>query len=116
MPFRRASAAKGNWTFSLIPTPPQGRFPDAVTIEWLGVPNPEELRAILGTMAEQLAEIDPETAPAMSIIEEDARMWQRFIASYDPATGQLEELAGQMELRAGPIQRKVAVEAVAKTK
>jgi hypothetical protein len=109
-----ASAAKGNWTFTLIPTPAQGRFPDAVTIEWLGVPNPEELRAILGAMADQLAETDPETAPAMSIIEQDARMWQRFIASYDPATGQLEELAGQMELRAGPIQRKVAIEAIAK--
>jgi hypothetical protein len=41
-------------------------------------------------------------------------MWQRFLASYDPKTGQLLEMSGQMELVAGPISRKVAVEAVAK--
>jgi hypothetical protein len=106
--------AKGNWTFSLVDAPSKNRLPGAVTIEWLGVPNAEDLRAILRTVAEQFSEIEPENAPALAVIERDARMWQRFLASYDPKTGQLLEMSGQMELVAGPIQRKVAIEAVTK--
>ena len=83
-------------------------------MEWLGVPNAEDLRAILKTVAEQFSQIEPESAPALAVIERDARMWQRFLASYDPKTGQLLEMSGQMELVAGPIQRKVAIEAVIK--
>jgi hypothetical protein len=108
------SNAKGNWTFSLIDAPSKNRLPGAVTIEWLGVPNAEDLRAILKTVAAQFSEIDPDNAPALAVIERDARMWQRFLSSYDPKTGQLLEMAGQMELVAGPIQRKVAIEAVVK--
>ncbi len=108
------SNAKGNWTFSLVKTPPQVRVPGAETIEWLGVPNTEELRIILGQVAEQFREVEPENAPAMSVIEKDARMWQRFLATYDPESGQLLGMSGQMELVAGPIQRKVAIEAIAK--
>ena len=59
-----------------------------MTVEWLGVPNAEDLRAILKTVAEQFSEIEPENAPALSVIERDARMWQRFLASYEPETGQ----------------------------
>jgi len=109
------SNAKGNWTFSLVDTPSKNRLPGAVTVEWLGVPNAEDLRAILKSVAAQFSEIDPDNAPALAVIERDARMWQRFLASYDPKTGQLLEMSGQMELVAGPISRKVAVEAVAKT-
>lgn len=109
------SNAKGNWTFSLIDAPSKNRLPGAVTVEWLGVPNAEDLRAILKTVAAQFGEIDPDNAPALAVIERDARMWQRFLSSYDPKTGQLLEMAGQMELVAGPIQRKVAIEAVIKS-
>lgn len=105
------SAAKGNWTFTLIDAPARNRLPGAVTIEWLGVPNAEDLRAILGSVAAQFSEIEPENAPALALIERDARMWQRFLASYAPESGQLLEMSGQMELVAGPIQRKVAIEA-----
>ncbi len=105
------SAAKGNWTFTLIDAPTASRLPGAVTIEWLGVPNAEDLRAILRSVAAQFSEIDPESAPALAVIERDARMWQRFLSSYAPTTGQLLEMSGQMELVAGPIQRKVAIEA-----
>lgn len=105
------SAAKGNWTFTLIDAPTRDRLPGAVTIEWLGVPNAEDLRAILGSVAAQFSEIDPENAPALALIERDARMWQRFLASYAPESGALLEMSGQMELIAGPIQRKVAIEA-----
>jgi hypothetical protein len=105
------SAAKGNWTFTLIDAPSRSRLPGAVTIEWLGVPNAEDLRAILGTVAAQFSEIEPENAPALALIERDARMWQRFLASYAPGNGELLEMSGQMELVAGPIQRKVAIEA-----
>ncbi|MBN9021714.1 MAG: hypothetical protein J0H08_06410 [Rhizobiales bacterium] len=105
------SAAKGNWTFTLIDAPTASRLPGAVTIEWLGVPNAEDLRAILRSVAAQFSEIDPESAPALAVIERDARMWQRFLSSYAPETGQLIEMSGQMELVAGPIQRKVAIEA-----
>jgi hypothetical protein len=108
------SNAKGNWTFSLIDAPSKNRRPGAVTVEWLGVPNAEDLRAILKTVAAQFSEIEPDNAPALAVIERDARMWQRFLASYDPKTGQLLEMAGQMELVAGPIQRKVAIEAIIK--
>ena len=108
------SNAKGNWTFSLVKTPPAVSVPDAVTIEWLGVPNADELRAILSQVADQLRAIEPENAPAMSVIEKDARMWQRFLATYDPKDGRLLGMSGQMELVAGPIQRKVAIEAIAK--
>lgn len=107
------SNAKGNWTFSLVDAPSRNRLPGAVTVEWLGVPNAEDLRAILKTVAEQFSQIEPDSAPALAVIERDARMWQRFLASYDPKTGQLLEMSGQMELVAGPIQRKVAIEAVA---
>ena len=105
------SAAKGNWTFTLVDAPTASRLPGAVTIEWLGVPNAEDLRAILKTVAEQFSQIDPESAPALAVIERDARMWQRFLTSYAPETGQLLEMSGQMELVAGPIRRKVAIEA-----
>jgi len=105
------SAAKGNWTFTLIDAPSRNRLPGATTIEWLGVPNAEDLRAILGSVAEQFSEIAPENAPALATIERDARMWQRFLASYAPESGELLEMSGQMELVAGPIQRKVAIEA-----
>ena len=88
--------------------------PGAQTVEWLGVPNTEELRTILGQVAAQLREVEPENAPAMSVIEKDARMWQRFLATYDPDNGRLLGMSGQMELVAGPIQRKVAIEAIAK--
>ena len=108
------SNAKGNWTFSLVDAPSKNRLPGAVTVEWLGVPNAEDLRAILKTVAAQFSEIEPDNAPALAVIERDARMWQRFLSSYDPKTGQLLEMAGQMELVAGPIQRKVAIEAVVK--
>ena len=108
------SNAKGNWTFSLIDAPTRNRVPGAVTVEWLGVPNAEDLRSILKTVAAQFSEIDPESAPALSVIERDARMWQRFLASYEPDTGRLIEMSGQMELVAGPIQRKVAIEASTK--
>lgn len=110
------SNAKGNWTFTLVDTPSRNRLPGAVTIEWLGVPNAEDLRAILGTVAAQFSQIDPQDAPALSILERDARMWQRFLAAYDPHTGQLLEMSGQMELVAGPIRRKVGMEATAKPK
>lgn len=105
------SAAKGNWTFTLVDAPTVSRLPGAVTIEWLGVPNAEDLRAILKSVAAQFSEIEPESAPALAVIERDARMWQRFLTSYAPGTGQLLEMSGQMELVAGPIQRKVAIEA-----
>jgi hypothetical protein len=108
------SNAKGNWSFSLVDAPTRNRIPGAVTIEWLGVPNAADLRTILKSVAEQFSEIEPESAPALAVIERDARMWQRFLASYDPETGRLLEMSGQMELVAGPIQRKVALEAVAK--
>ncbi len=108
------SNAKGNWTFSLVDAPSKNRLPGAVTIEWLGVPNAEDLRAILKTVAAQFSEIEPKNAPALAVIERNARMWQRFLSSYDPDTGELLEMAGQMELVAGPIQRKVAIEAVLK--
>jgi hypothetical protein len=109
------SGAKGNWTFSLVGAPSRNRLPGAVTVEWLGVPNAEDLRAILKTVAAQFSQIDPDNAPALAVIERDARMWQRFLASYNPDNGQLLEMSGQMELVAGPIQRKVAIEAVAKS-
>jgi hypothetical protein len=105
------SGAKGNWTFTLIDAPTTSRLPGATTIEWLGVPNVEDLRAILRTVAAQFSEINPDSAPALAVIERDARMWQRFLSSYDPETGKLLEMSGQMELVAGPIQRKVAIEA-----
>lgn len=105
------SAAKGNWTFTLVDAPSRNRLPGATTIEWLGVPNAEDLRAILASVAAQFSEIAPENAPALATIERDARMWQRFLASYSPETGELIEMSGQMELVAGPIQRKVAIEA-----
>lgn len=110
------SNAKGNWTFSLVDAPTRNRLPGAVTIEWLGVPNAEDLRAILKTVAAQFSEIEPDSAPALAVIERDARMWQRFLSSYAPDTGQLLEMSGQMELVAGPITRKVAIEAVSKEK
>ena len=110
------SNAKANWTFSLVDAPSRNRLPGAVTVEWLGVPNAEDLRAILKSVAEQFSQIEPESAPALAVIERDARMWQRFLASYDPDTGALLEMSGQMELVAGPIQRKVAIEATAKQK
>jgi hypothetical protein len=74
-------------------------------------PEAEDLRAILASVAAQFSEIAPENAPALATIERDARMWQRFLASYAPETGELIEMSGQMELVAGPIQRKVAIEA-----
>ena len=39
------SNAKGNWTFSLVDAPSKNRLPGAVTVEWLGVPNAEDLRS-----------------------------------------------------------------------
>lgn len=108
------SNAKGNWTFSLIDAPTRNRVPGAMTVEWLGVPNAEDLRSILKSVAAQFSEIEPESAPALSVIERDARMWQRFLASYEPGTGRLIEMSGQMELVAGPIQRKVAIQAAAR--
>ena len=73
------SNAKGNWTFSLVDAPSKNRLPGAVTVEWLGVPNAEDLRAILKTVAAQFSEIEPDNAPALAVIERDARMWQRFL-------------------------------------
>ena len=105
------SAAKGNWTFTLIEAPSRNAMSGTTTIEWLGVPNAEDLRAILGSVAAQFSEIEPENAPALATIERDARMWQRFLATYASGTGALIEMSGQMELVAGPIQRKVAIEA-----
>ncbi len=106
--------AKSHWTFTLIEAPKTGPSLQGVTIEWLGVPDSEQLRAILATVAGQLRDIEPDDQPAFSVIEKDANMWQRFLATYAPDTGILRRLSGEMELRAGPIQRKVAIEANAK--
>lgn len=104
--------ARANWSFSLLDGPAASRHRDAMRIEWLGVPDTAELRTIIAAIAGQLESIEPGSAPAMAMLEKDARMWQRFTADYAGGTGQLIELTGQMELRAGPILRKVAIEAL----
>lgn len=94
-----ASYAAGRWSFDLVKRPD---IPDNITVQWLGVPGAEELKAILAPFTEG------DDAPA------NAQMWQRFSATYDENDGGLLFFQGAMELRAGPFQRRIALEAQAK--
>ena len=71
----------------------------------------EALKAILAPIGEQLAEITPLDDETREAIERDGRMWQRFSATYDDASGQLLAFQGLMEMEAGPFKRRVALEA-----
>ncbi|WP_421723498.1 hypothetical protein [Bauldia sp.] len=102
--------ARGRWSFDLLPRSP---LPDSVTVQWLGVPATESLRAVLEPLRDRLARINPDNDDTLATIEADGRMWQRFSATYDDETGQLLAFQGAMELTAGPLQRRVAIEAAA---
>ena len=94
-----ASYAAGRWSFDLVKRPD---LPHNVTVQWLGVPGADELKAILAPFTKG------KDAPT------DAQMWQRFSASYDDRDGKLLFFQGAMELKAGQFQRRIALEAQAK--
>lgn len=98
-----ATYAAGAWSFDLVQ---RNDIPDNTTVEWLGVPSAAELQAILAPFAPR--DGDGEGAAP------DGRMWQRFSASYDEASGELLFFQGVMELQAGPLRRRTALEAQAK--
>ncbi|MCP4384862.1 MAG: hypothetical protein GY798_26190 [Hyphomicrobiales bacterium] len=106
-----ATHARGRWSFDLLPEP---LLPDSISVQWLGVPGPEALRAILATIGEQLSRIGSLDQDTRKAAEEDGQMWQRFSATYDQKTGRLLAFQATMELTAGPLQRRVAIEAMAK--
>lgn len=106
-----ATHARGRWSFDLLAQSP---LPDSVMVQWLGVPNAESLRAILAPIGEQLSQAGPLDEKTRAAIEEDGQMWQRFSATYDDETGRLLAFQGAMELDAGPLLRRVAIEARAK--
>lgn len=108
-----ATYAAGAWTFDLVRRPD---IPDSITIEWLGIPGTEELRAILAPIGEQLERISPLSEETRAEIAANGRMWQRFAATYGAEDGHLVEFQGVMELQAGPLGRRVAIEARAKNR
>lgn len=106
-----ATYADGSWSFDLIP---RDDIADSITVEWLGVPSPEGLRSILAPIGDQMAKSSSLTEEEWAEIENSSRMWQRFAATYDDEDGQLLEFQGLMELHAGDLIRRVAIEARAK--
>jgi len=106
-----ATYAAGRWSFDLVPRPD---FPNSLTVQWLGVPGVEDLKAILRQAGEQANRISPLSEETRAAIESNGRMWQRFSATYDDRDGRLLEFQGVMELKAGPLERRVALEATAK--
>ncbi len=98
-----ATYAAGHWSFDLVK---RDDVPNNITVEWLGVPGAEELKAILAPYAQNDENGNP-SAP-------DGKMWQRFVGTYDDTTGELLFFQGAMELQAGPLHRRVAIEAQAR--
>ena len=94
-----ASYAAGRWSFDLVNRPD---IPHNITVQWLGVPGASELKAILAPFTKGDDNVS------------DGKMWQRFTASYDDRDGKLLFFQGVMELKAGPFQRRIALEAQAK--
>jgi len=106
-----ATYAAGHWSFDLVPSPD---IADSLTVQWLGVPGAEDLKAILSQAGEQANRISPLSDETRAAIENNGRMWQRFSATYDDRDGRLLKFQGVMELKAGPLERRVALEATAK--
>jgi hypothetical protein len=106
-----ATYAAGRWSFDLAPN---SELPNSVTISWLGVPGAEDLKAILSQAGEQANRMSPLSDETRSEIENNGQMWQRFSATYDDRDGRLLKFQGVMELKAGPLERRIALEAVAK--
>jgi hypothetical protein len=106
-----ATYAAGRWSFDLVQGPD---IPDSVTVEWLGVPGTDELKAILAPIGAELGKTSQLTDETRAAIAQDGRMWQRFSATYDTKDGVLLAFQGAMELQAGPLRRRVALEAAAR--
>ena len=106
-----ATYAAGRWSFDLAPS---SKPPNSLTISWLGVPGAEDLKAILSQAGEQANRMSPLSDETRAAIENNGHMWQRFAATYDNRDGRLLKFQGMMELKAGPLERRIALEATAK--
>ncbi len=106
-----ASYAAGRWSFDLSP---RSDLPNSVTISWFGVPGAADLKAILSQAGEQASRMSPLSEETRAAIENNGHMWQRFAATYDDRDGRLLKFQGMMELKAGPLERRIALEATAK--